>query len=346
MAKKQIVFIINPISGNGKKKKIPTLIDEIINKEIFDIEIRFTEYAGHAREISRQCAEEGKDIVVAVGGDGTINEVATGLTHSQTALAIVPCGSGNGLARHLMLPLSVKGALGVINKCEIHDLDYGEINSQPFFCTCGMGFDAYISKKFTDSGKRGALNYFQLTLKEGLRYKPTTYDVTLDGKRMEPYNAFLISICNASQYGNDAYIAPQASMADGYLDVVFMDPFDVLEAPEMGLDMLNKTLNKSMKIKSFKAKDILIRRPEEAAIHYDGDPVIGPEELHIKIHEKGIRVVVNPNAKKSRRKPNLLQNSLARYFTYFNIVRDEVTHPVRRAKAINSYVQGKFKGDK
>ena len=148
MMKKRVTFIVNPISGTHSKDELPDLIERVMDKEQFDCQIVSTEYAGHASELARQSADEGVDIVVAVGGDGTVNEVARSLTHTQTALAIVPCGSGNGLARHLCLPLDMKKAVGIINECCIDEFDYGIINDLPFFCTCGMGFDAFISLKF------------------------------------------------------------------------------------------------------------------------------------------------------------------------------------------------------
>ena len=151
MSKKKITFILNPISGTHNKNMIPEYIDEIISKDDFDYEIRTTEYAGHAAEIAHDCVEQQVDVVVAVGGDGTVNEVARSLTHSQTALGIIPCGSGNGLARHLCIPLDVKKALRIINHCQIESFDYGVINDLPFFCTCGMGFDAFISFKFAEA---------------------------------------------------------------------------------------------------------------------------------------------------------------------------------------------------
>jgi diacylglycerol kinase family enzyme len=126
--KKEISFIINPISGTHSKEEIPKIIDEVLDPEQFNYELRFTEYAGHASEIARECAEKGQDIVVAVGGDGTVNEVARSLTHTQTALGIIPCGSGNGLARHLCLPLDAKKAVETINVCKIEEFDYGVIN--------------------------------------------------------------------------------------------------------------------------------------------------------------------------------------------------------------------------
>lgn len=343
MTKRRIVFIINPISGTGSKDVIPSLIERHIEKESYDVNMRFTEYAGHASEIATQSKDDGVDIVVAVGGDGTVNEVARALIDSPTALGIIPCGSGNGLARHLMLPMNVKGAIEVLNVGLIHELDYGVINEHPFFCTCGMGFDAFISKKFADAGKRGMMTYLENVLREGLSYEPDTYELTIDGNSTEPYKAFLLSVANASQYGNDAYIAPQASMTDGLLDVVIMEPFDMLEAPQVGLDLMNKTLDKSSRIKCFKAKDIVIHRSKPGMIHYDGDPVEAGTEVHVAIHNKGIRVVVNPLADKKRRRPNMMQTAFSEFFNDLNVVREEVvTNPVKRVKAINNYIQNKL----
>lgn len=342
MSKKRIAFIVNPISGTCNKDVIPTLIGKHIDATIYDTALMFTEYAGHASEIASRCAAEGYDIVVAVGGDGTVNEVARALAETPTALGIVPCGSGNGLARHLMLPMNFGGALDIINMGEIHSLDYGIINSHPFFCTCGMGFDAFISKKFAEAGKRGPLTYIENVLKEGLSYKPETYELTLDNNEAEPYKAFLISVANASQYGNDAYIAPQASMSDGLLDVVIIQPFDILEAPQVGIDLLNKTLNKSSKIKCYQAKNIVIKRRECGTIHFDGDPIEESAELHISLRSKGIRMVVNPLADKKRRKPNIVQNAFSMLFNEMNAVREEVSNPSKHVKAINNFIQNKL----
>ena len=155
--KRKIVFILNPHSGTDNKTRMPKLIEDNIDKKAFDYEVVFTEYAGHAADIAYDCANKGVDIVVAVGGDGTINEVARSIVHTNTALGIIPCGSGNGLARHLCIPLDPKKAIALINKACIESLDYGVINGLPFFCTCGMGFDAFISFKFAGAGKRGPL---------------------------------------------------------------------------------------------------------------------------------------------------------------------------------------------
>ena len=175
--KKKILLIVNPISGTKSKVDAPSLINTYINKDLFDFDIRFTEYPGHATQMAREAVDEHYDIVAAVGGDGTVNEVARSLVNTPTALAVIPCGSGNGLARHLFIPMRAKEAIDILNDCVIRKLDYGTINDYPFFCTCGMGFDAYISQKFAEAGKRGPTTYVEYVLREGLKYKPETYEI-------------------------------------------------------------------------------------------------------------------------------------------------------------------------
>lgn len=321
--KKKIVFVINLTSGTSDKTSIPPLIDEHLDKDKFEYEIVTTEYAGHASEISAKAKNDGVDIVVAVGGDGTVNEVARSIVHSETALGIIPCGSGNGLARHLLLPMNTRKAIEIINACEFHELDYGVINEYPFFCTCGMGFDAFVSMKFAESGKRGPITYAENILREGLKYKPETY-VIEDENGTKTYKAFLISCANASQYGNNAYIAPQASMSDGLMDVIIMEPFDMLEAPQISIDMFNKTLDKNTRIKTFHSKKIHIHRTKPGVIHYDGDPVMAGEDIDVEIKEKGIKIIINPYANKNMRKPNALQNVLSEIFNEINSMREDI----------------------
>lgn len=334
MTKKRIVFILNPISGTASKAGVPQQIEAYLDKEKFDYVISETQRAGHASEIAHEAVLSGADIVVAVGGDGTVNEVARALIESDTALGIIPCGSGNGLARHLMLPLNVKGALQVLNRCEIHALDYGSINGMPFFCTCGMGFDAFISMKFAHAGKRGPITYVENVLKEGLKYKPETY-VIEDETGTRRYNAFLVSVANASQYGNDAYIAPQASMRDGQMDVIIMEPFDMLEAAQVSLDMFNKTLDKNSHIKTFRTKHLHVHRSQPGVIHYDGDPIMADADLDISIREQGIRVVVNADADKSRRVPSKMQTAFSEFMSTMHDARAEMIDAVKeRSEAV------------
>lgn len=322
--KKKAVFIINLTSGTSDKSVVPQLLDDTLDKDLFDYETVITQYPGHASEIANTAKAQGKDIVVAVGGDGTVNEVARAIVHSQTALGIIPCGSGNGLARHLLLPMNMKKSIEIINACEIANLDYGIINGYPFFCTCGMGFDAFISKKFAEAGHRGPVTYAETILREGPRYKPETY-VVEDETGSHTYKAFLISCANASQYGNNAYIAPQASMSDGLIDVIIMEPFGIIEAPQISIDMFNKTLNRNTRIKTLKTKKLCIHRESAGVIHYDGDPVETGKDIEVELIPKGVRMIINPFADRNMRKPNAFQNAVADLFNELNIVREDIT---------------------
>ena len=339
--KKKIVFILNPISGTSSKKGIPDLIDQTIDGERFDHELRLTEYAGHAAEIAKTCAQEGVDIVVAIGGDGTVNEVARSLVHTKTALGIIPCGSGNGLARHLCLPMDVKKALQIINDCTIEAFDYGVINDLPFFCTCGMGFDAFISLKFAEAGKRGPITYVENVLKEGLKYKPETYEVE-DESGASRYKAFLIACANASQYGNNAYIAPGATMKDGEMDVIIMEPFDALDAPQIAADLFMKTFGNNSKIKTFRAKQIHIHRKEPGAIHFDGDPMMTGTDIDVRIEHNGIKILTNPEAIEDASQPNFLLNAFSDFFNNINNVREDIEKRGKRIQRVNKVLLRKL----
>lgn len=334
MNKKKIIFILNPISGTVSKAGIPGLIEERLDKEKFDCRIAETKYAGHATELAQQAARQGIDIVVAVGGDGTVNEVGRALVNTKTAMGILPCGSGNGLARHLNLPMNLKKCIDILNDCDIHTLDYGLINRHPFFCTCGMGFDAFISMKFAEAGKRGPITYMQKILEEGLNYQPETYEIE-DEEGTHRYKAFLVSAANASQYGNNAYIAPQASMSDGLLDIIIMEPFDLIEAPQVAIELFNKTLDKNLKIKTFRASHIHIHRKSEGIIHYDGDPVMADADVDISIVPKGINIIVNPKGTKDYRQPNILQTAFSELFYNIDLMRQDITKQGRKVQALN-----------
>lgn len=339
--KKRIVFIINPISGTATKARYPEQIERYLDHSQFGYEIRYTERAGHATEIAREAAAEGVDIVVAVGGDGTVNEVGRALVHTPTAMAIIPSGSGNGLARHLMIPISVRKSLEIINSCVIRDLDYGVINDYPFFCTCGMGFDAFVSMKFASTGRRGPITYLQKVLEEGVSYEPETYRLSIEGST-ESHKAFLISCANASQYGNNAYIAPQASMSDGLMDVIIMEPFDLIDAPQIAIDMFSKTLDKSSKIKTLQTRKLHIERSQPGVIHYDGDPVMTGTDIDVHLEEKGIRIVVNPSGDTSDRQPNAIQTASAEMLNELYAIRCGIRRQTQRGIALTKLIQKKI----
>ena len=336
-----ITFIINPISGTQSKHEIPNLIDRMMDKERFECKVCITEYAGHAAELAKACAAQGDDIVVAVGGDGTVNEVARSLVHTKTALGIIPCGAGNGLARHLCIPMDIRKALDIINQAQIVDFDYGVINDLPFFCTCGMGFDAFISLKFAEAGKRGPITYVENVLKEGLKYKPETYEI-IDDNGTTKYKAFLIACANASQYGNNAYIAPGATMKDGKMDVIIMEPFDALEAPQIAADLFMKTLANNSRIKTFRTQRLHIHRKSPGAIHYDGDPIMTGTDIDVSIEHLGLRIVTNPEATEDAAQPSALLNAFSDFFNNINNVREDIEKRGHRLQVINKLMLRKL----
>ena len=338
----KVLFIMNPISGTKEKTGIPLMIEETLDHSLFTHEIVTTEYAGHGCEIAARAAQDGVDIVVAVGGDGTVNEVGCGLINTETALGILPCGSGNGLARHLNIPISIQGSLDILNRHCIKTLDYCTINGKPFFCTCGMGFDAFISQKFSESTRRGPAKYIENVLLEGLRYQPETYTIEDESGRHR-YEAYLVACANASQYGNNAYIAPQASMSDGLLDVIVIEPFDLLDAAHISFDLMNKTLNKSVKVKTFTAKRVHIHRAQEGPVHYDGDPLIMGTDVDVEIVEHGMRMVVNPDSDDNAEVvPNRLQSTICEFFNEISTWRMSITHQRRNMIAMNKKLLRKW----
>lgn len=313
--KKKIVFIINPISGTQGKEQILKWIEEDLDKEQYIREIIYTEYAGHAVELAAQKADEGAYAVVAIGGDGTINEIARSLVHTQTALGIIPCGSGNGLARHLQIPLEPRKAIEILNKGKIETIDYGKINGRPFFCTCGVGFDALVSLKFSQAGKRGPLTYLEQTLRESLQYEPEVYELEMDGNVSTRYKAFLIACGNASQYGNNAYITPRATLDDGLLDVTILEPFTMLDVPTLAFQLFNKRIDQNSRIKTFQCKSLCIHRSNPGVVHYDGDPMMTDKDVEVKIVQKELRVIVPRHVEK----PSV--NVLQRAQDYINGLR-------------------------
>lgn len=227
----------------------------------------------------------------------------------------MPSGSGNGLARHLLIPMDIEKALDVINANVVTELDYGLINDKPFFCTCGVGFDAFISLKFAEAGTRGLKTYLEKTLTDGLRYKPETYRIYIGGEEegeMQEIDAFLIACANASQYGNNAYIAPDASMKDGLMDVIVLQPFSMLEAPIVAMQLFQRTLPNNSHVKTYRTNRLCIERTADGPAHCDGDPYETTARINVELIPAGLRAVINEKALLTPAKSSVQSNMLLR----------------------------------
>lgn len=277
-----MLFIINPISGKGKKKR---LAEKLLAK---GYKVVYTEYAGHAEKLAREATD---DVVVAVGGDGTVNEVARGLVGSEKALGIIPCGSGDGLARHLGISHNVNRALKIIKKGEKKSMDAAEINGRLFFSVCGVGFDAVVSERFAKCGKRGLSNYIKQGLKTWKNYKPERYTVEIDGESFQT-DALFITIGNSNQWGNGAKITPLADCCDGILDITIVDKFGALELPWLACRLMTGSAHKSHRVHCYKGKNIKITRVNEGPAHADGDWFTTSNTLDIKILPSALKIIV------------------------------------------------------
>lgn len=290
MSKLKIAFIINPHSGTTQKKALPALIEQRIDANKFEVTTVFTEYAGHGKELAAKFAEEGFDAVIACGGDGTINEIASSLTETKTAFGIVPFGSGNGLARHLHIPLKPTEALDVINAYQLQPLDYGIVNDHKFFCTSGTGFDAQIAWDFAQQPTRGLMTYLKLILKEYWSYEPETYVIEADGKTYER-KAFVVTFANASQYGNEGYIAPLAKTYDGLMDISILKPFRWYNIPKITYQLLTRKLYKNDLLEEIQVKSATLKRKHKGPFHFDGDPIEFGETVTARIVSNALQVI-------------------------------------------------------
>jgi diacylglycerol kinase (ATP) len=292
LGKEKILFIINPISGTKYKGHLPGLIKQLADTAIFNVEVLITKYKGEATEIVHQKLKDNCGYFVAVGGDGTVNEIAKALIGTRAVLGIIPVGSGNGLARHLQIPLQPKKAIQIINKLKYKAIDYCFINNTPFFCTCGVGFDALIGEKFAHCKGRGFSNYIKTTISEYFNYQPEMYQITIDNEPKINRQAFLITFANASQYGNNAYIAPKADIFDGKLDICILAPFRLHKAPGIGIRLFAGNIDSSSHMYSQRGSKILLERTSEGVIHFDGEPFHMGKNLEISLISKGLNVIL------------------------------------------------------
>ena len=288
---KKVLFIINPISGTGKNNPLEKYIEERFGNPGFNYKIVYTEKAGHATELSKSAVEEGTDIIVAVGGDGTVNETARAIIGTETNLGIIPRGSGNGLARHLKLPFNVKKGLDSIAAGKFIRIDTATLDDKVFLSIAGMGYDAHVAKEFAKAGTRGFLTYFKIVSSNYQGYKPRKYTITLDGKTIKR-TAFMVSFANSNQFGNNTTIDPNAQIDDGFIDVCIVRKVPMIRLPFVLPLFFMKKFDKSLYIEIIRAKTITIKRKKGKAIHLDGDPYDSGKQMEIKILPLSLKIIV------------------------------------------------------
>lgn len=291
LRKERILFIVNPISGGEDKIRIPTLVDENLDLNLFDAEIVFTEYGGHASTLAQEAIKDGFDIVASVGGDGTINEVASVLVSTEKKMAIIPSGSGNGLARTLNIPLKKSEAIKRINERNFKKIDSAVLNQRHFFNMAGLGFDAHISALFADHPKRGIGGYVSNVLREVKHYKPQEYSIVIDGVSYSR-EAFMVSIANSSQYGNNTHISPLAEVDDGLLDICIIKPFPLHLFPTLVYKMLNKSVHHSKYLEIIRGREVTIGVGDRTPVHIDGEPLFVSREINISVKHKSLNIII------------------------------------------------------
>jgi len=293
--KKKLLVVVNPISGTGKQNGIEKMIVRLLDGTKYDIEITKTEYAGHASEIARDAINKSFKIIVVVGGDGTVNEVVKELINTDITVGIVPCGSGNGLARHLGIPMNTKKAIQSINTFITHKIDTLSINNEKCVNVAGIGFDALISYEFANMDKRGLSSYFKSVVKNYFSYKNQVYTIKMNGEKRE-LKAFLFSIANSSQYGNNAYISPNARIDDGLVEIVALKKPNLFQIPLLAIALFRKTINQSSLCITIEGKEFTVSQDNDIA-HIDGEPLKLGTKIEVKVNPASLNILVNPNKK-------------------------------------------------
>jgi diacylglycerol kinase (ATP) len=277
-----IHFVLNPNAGTNSTKKrarILSILQSIPNAKVWQ-----TERVNHAKELTQKAISEKATKIIAIGGDGTINEVASNLLYTNIPLGIIPMGSGNGLARHLGLPLQFEKALErALNGTNVI-IDAGKWNDRFFFCTAGIGFDAYVAAHFAKRGKRGFLNYIYSTL-ASLRNYQVIYI-----KEFGPLFSF--TVANANQFGNNAYISPASDLQDGFLEAIQIKPSNFWSIAYLGISLFLKKVHLHPLVTISMVKSMQFHSSQAIPYHLDGESLLlEPGTIEISIQPASLLVV-------------------------------------------------------
>ncbi|HRN94152.1 MAG: diacylglycerol kinase family lipid kinase [Chitinophagales bacterium] len=293
ITRKRIMFIINPISGVARKEGIPEQIARFLDYVQYDFTIRYTQYAGHATEIAKEAVEDGYEVVCAVGGDGSINEIAQSLVNTQTALGIIPFGSGNGLASHLSIPArNAQGAIDVLNNSKPIMIDAVSTNKGYFFSCAGFGLDSSVARRFKHHAIRGFLSYVWAIISELFFYFiPFHAKVKIDEVEIER-DFYLFTAFNANQYGYNFGPFPFTSLKDGLLDVIVINKFPLWKLLYIFFCLALKRADLIKEAETFRAKKIEIKGDPKRVYQFDGDHFIFHDDLVMEIEPQCLKVLV------------------------------------------------------
>ena len=287
----KIYLIINKhAGGNRRTNKINQLFD-VFEKHAVSIFFNFTESKGHAVELAQNAITKNYDIVVAVGGDGTVNEVARGLVGSGIPMGIIPIGSGNGLARELKISINIEKAIEIIIHGKNKSVDFWQMNNHMYLCAAGLGFDAAVAKKMTLSTNRGFWEYIRLTLLESISAKPVKLSLLIENRRIEK-SVFLVSFANASQLGNNAFISPGAKTDDGLLDIVLIKPMYKILYPVLGFALFLRIIHWFKFFERHRVNSVIVQNATSNLFHVDGESVEMDFPVHINLLEEKLEVRV------------------------------------------------------
>lgn len=286
----KIAFIINPVSGVKKKSKIEHLILSSFCNPEYDVTIHKTEYHGHATELARNLASQGVDTVVAVGGDGTLNEVSAGLLKSGTVLGLIPCGSGDGLARHLNISKNPAKAIKLILARRIYDIDMVFINNTSFINVAGIGYDAQVAHAFAKCTRRGFWSYIKQILNIYFSYTSFESSISCNNKTIER-TAYLIEFANSSQFGNNAVISPMSLTNDQLIEICILKPFPWYYIPNILTRLYTKTMHNSKFMEIIQSGNILVKTKQPVPAHIDGEPLCYNTEFNVKIYPNALKII-------------------------------------------------------
>ena len=286
----KVLFIINPFSGVDRQKAMEQHIAKNLDHNKFEYTISYTEAPQHATQLCTNAIANGYDLIVAVGGDGTVNEVAKPLVGKNIPLGIIPSGSGNGLAHHLKIPVEPQKAIHILNAFTSKKIDTAEINNRFFLSIAGVGFDAFVAKKFANQKKRGFLKYAEIAIGEYYKYEPEDYTIMVDGKKVER-KALFISFANSDQFGYNTSISPHAKIDDGLIDICIMKKVPLWKTGFLAPLLFMKKIDKSPYVEIIRASEVEIIQKNKR-INLDGESIKMSENLHIKVLPRSLVVIV------------------------------------------------------